>query len=275
MQTTLMKVYVAWPRIRTDGGNVDAYARRVMVNAHIDETRRPWRRERVGVEESDLEARRRDAAEDRDVLLAALAGLPPRQRATVVLRHYWGLSVEETATRPRGAAPARSRARRRTRCAGSSRPCPRTTTRGTAMTDTFWAERLEELAEHEDGGLFDVRDDVERGRPDALRDRVGVAGAAVLVGAVVLGTGWPGAGELRAARPRAPPAHGAERRATFHEPETTLSPSAPPAPADEVRAGRLPAAAARRRSKGAGDIAVQRRGATSCSAPRARARPGR
>ena len=28
----------------------------------------------------------------------ALADLPPRQRAAVVLRHYWGLSVEETAT---------------------------------------------------------------------------------------------------------------------------------------------------------------------------------
>ena len=57
VQTTLMKVYVAWPRIRTDGGNVDAFARRVMVNAHIDETRRPWRRERVGVEETARDLR--------------------------------------------------------------------------------------------------------------------------------------------------------------------------------------------------------------------------
>ena len=31
------------------------------------------------------------------MLLAALSALPPRQRAAVVLRHYWGLSVEETA----------------------------------------------------------------------------------------------------------------------------------------------------------------------------------
>ena len=30
--------------------------------------------------------------------MAALADLPPRQRAAVVLRHYWGLSVEEAAT---------------------------------------------------------------------------------------------------------------------------------------------------------------------------------
>jgi RNA polymerase sigma-70 factor (sigma-E family) len=97
VQTTLMKVYVAWPRIRRDG-NVDAYARRVMVNAHVDETRRPWRRERVGVDGLDLEARAATSPEDRDLLMAALADLPPRQRAAVVLRHYWGLSVEEAAT---------------------------------------------------------------------------------------------------------------------------------------------------------------------------------
>lgn len=58
VQTTLMKVYVAWPRIRRDG-NVDAYARRVMVNAHVDETRRPWRRERVGVKSQTSHALRR------------------------------------------------------------------------------------------------------------------------------------------------------------------------------------------------------------------------
>ena len=50
VQTVLMKLYVAWPRVRRgegdSGGNVDAYARRMLVNAHIDETRRPWRRER-------------------------------------------------------------------------------------------------------------------------------------------------------------------------------------------------------------------------------------
>jgi len=109
VQTTLMKVYVAWPRIRKDG-RIDAYARRVMVNAHVDETRRPWRREQ-SVDGEGLEAfegLRHDGgvgtstgsltvAEDRDLLVVALTALPPRQRAAVVLRHYWGLSVEETA----------------------------------------------------------------------------------------------------------------------------------------------------------------------------------
>ena len=96
VQTTLMKVYVAWPRMSRDG-NVDAFTRRVMVNAHIDETRRAWRREWPGVEEHDVQAAAEGSPEDRDLLLTALAGLPPRQRAAVVLRHYWGLSVQETA----------------------------------------------------------------------------------------------------------------------------------------------------------------------------------
>lgn len=45
VQLALTKLYVAWPRVsRLD--SVDAYVRRIVVNAHIDETRRPWRRER-------------------------------------------------------------------------------------------------------------------------------------------------------------------------------------------------------------------------------------
>src|ERR1700712_1215385 len=45
VQTALTRLFLAWPRIRrTDGP--DAYVRRVLVNALIDERRRPfWRRE--------------------------------------------------------------------------------------------------------------------------------------------------------------------------------------------------------------------------------------
>lgn len=97
VQMTLMKLYAAWPRVRMDG-NPDAFARRVLVNTHIDETRRPWRRERPGLDGLDDAAIAPTSTEDRDVLLAALAGLPEGQRKVVVLRHYWGLSVEETAS---------------------------------------------------------------------------------------------------------------------------------------------------------------------------------
>ena len=44
VQNALAKLYVAWPRAsRAD--SVDAYVRRVIINSHLDETRRPWRRE--------------------------------------------------------------------------------------------------------------------------------------------------------------------------------------------------------------------------------------
>lgn len=97
VQNALAKLYVAWPRAsRAD--SVDAYVRRVVVNSHLDETRRPWRHERPVVDDR-LDGPRETGAsvEDSDALWTALRGLPPGQRRVVVLRHYWGLSVEETA----------------------------------------------------------------------------------------------------------------------------------------------------------------------------------
>ena len=96
VQQALTKLYAAWPRAsRLE--SVDSYARRIVVNAHIDETRRPWRRERPA--ESGFDQPVHDAVplEDSDALWTALRGLAPGQRRVVVLRHYWGLSVDETA----------------------------------------------------------------------------------------------------------------------------------------------------------------------------------
>ncbi|MFD7073990.1 SigE family RNA polymerase sigma factor [Nocardioides sp. NPDC059952] len=95
VQLTLSKVYAAWRRVRK-ADSVDAYVRRVLVNSHLDEGRRPWRRERAG-EVSDRPAPVGLGAEDLDELWTALRSLPAGQRRVVVLRHYWGLSVEETA----------------------------------------------------------------------------------------------------------------------------------------------------------------------------------
>ena len=96
VQIALAKLYLAWPKIHTEGAE-DAYVRRTIVRAHIDELRRPWRRERTGIDRLDVAAPEPLTMEDRDELLAALAQLPPGQRATVVLRYWWGLSVAETA----------------------------------------------------------------------------------------------------------------------------------------------------------------------------------
>lgn len=94
VQTTLVRLYLAWPRARRT--NLDAYARRALVNNLIDEKRRPFaRRERLVERPPDGIAPAK--ADVPDAVLAALAALPPGMRAAVVLRHVEGLSVEETA----------------------------------------------------------------------------------------------------------------------------------------------------------------------------------
>jgi RNA polymerase sigma-70 factor (sigma-E family) len=96
VQETLTKLYVAWPRV-SSSQTFDAYVRRMLVNAHIDESRRPWRRERLRSELPDAPGPA-GAVEEADELWTALRALPAGQRRVVVLRHYWGLSIEETAS---------------------------------------------------------------------------------------------------------------------------------------------------------------------------------
>jgi RNA polymerase sigma-70 factor (sigma-E family) len=95
VQTALAKLYVAWPRVARKGAE-EAYCRRILVNARIDDSRRAVRRETPGLEGFDVASRATDPT-DRPALMDALAQLPRQQRQTVVLRHWWGLSVAETA----------------------------------------------------------------------------------------------------------------------------------------------------------------------------------
>lgn len=97
VQRALIKLYASWQRVQ-GADAVDAYVRRAIVNSHLDESTRPWRRERPGIELVDLPDEPVGLSmEDSDELWTALRALPARQRRIVVLRHYWGLSVEETA----------------------------------------------------------------------------------------------------------------------------------------------------------------------------------
>jgi RNA polymerase sigma-70 factor (sigma-E family) len=96
VQTALVKLYVAWPRVRRDGRE-EAYARTIIVRANIDESRRPWRRERPGPAGAETAAVEPLPVEERDALFDALQALPTMQRKTVLLRHWLGLSVAETA----------------------------------------------------------------------------------------------------------------------------------------------------------------------------------
>jgi RNA polymerase sigma-70 factor (sigma-E family) len=97
VQTTLTKIYVAWSRIRRDG-SVDAYSRKIMVRAAIDESRRAYRRREAVVDAvPEVEATGNPAVEDAVDVRRALAQLPAGQRAVVVLRYWEDLSVAETA----------------------------------------------------------------------------------------------------------------------------------------------------------------------------------
>lgn len=101
VQTALARLYVVWPRMRRSGGEA-AYAWRIIVNAHLDEIRRPrWRRERSVPELPDEpEAAAGDSLPGEiggDTIRAALAALPPRMRAVIVLRYWLDLSIGQTA----------------------------------------------------------------------------------------------------------------------------------------------------------------------------------
>lgn len=94
-QTAFARLYAAWPRLR-DPRAAEAYLRRIVVRAHVDESRRPWRRERPSAEVPER-VTPEDSTDDRVVLLAALAHVPLRQRACLVLRYFADCSVAETA----------------------------------------------------------------------------------------------------------------------------------------------------------------------------------
>ncbi|NUT95440.1 MAG: SigE family RNA polymerase sigma factor [Saccharothrix sp.] len=95
VQTALTKLYVAWPRVRKDGA-VDAYARKTLVRASIDESRRGFRSRETVVERLPDTPVSGAAPADLDVR-EALAALPKGQRAVVVLRYWEDLSITETA----------------------------------------------------------------------------------------------------------------------------------------------------------------------------------
>jgi RNA polymerase sigma-70 factor (sigma-E family) len=95
-QATLVKVFTSWRHIRRKDA-ADAYATRTLVNTYLADRRR----KRVGeVLTATLPERaiQPQTPEIRVVVLDALATLPSRARAVVVLRYWSDLSVEQVAT---------------------------------------------------------------------------------------------------------------------------------------------------------------------------------
>jgi RNA polymerase sigma-70 factor (sigma-E family) len=95
VQGAITRLYVRWNRARAVE-HVDAYARVVLIREFLTERRSGWaRRVTAGpVPDRPGPGVDHDAAVD---LRAALAGLPPRQRATLVLRFYCDLTIDQAA----------------------------------------------------------------------------------------------------------------------------------------------------------------------------------
>jgi RNA polymerase sigma-70 factor (sigma-E family) len=97
LQESLIKTYIAWPRLR-DVSKAEAYTRKTIVTTAIS-----WRRRR------SFHERPTDPLPDTAVpdpgetvtthasMVAQLRTLPPRQRAAIVLRYYEDLSEAQTA----------------------------------------------------------------------------------------------------------------------------------------------------------------------------------
>jgi len=98
VQEALTKTYVAWPRLR-DPANAEAYTRKAITTTAITWFRRKsWYGERPADALPERSgAGHADAVAVRTTLMGALAQLPPRQRAVVVLRYYEDLTEAQTA----------------------------------------------------------------------------------------------------------------------------------------------------------------------------------
>ncbi|MEV6621983.1 SigE family RNA polymerase sigma factor [Amycolatopsis sp. NPDC051106] len=96
VQNALVKLYRVWPKI-TRRGPVDNYARQVLLRCWLDERRRPWRhRER----RDGVVPEQPSSAPETGIsapLLRALAEVPPKQRAAVVLRYCADLPAADVA----------------------------------------------------------------------------------------------------------------------------------------------------------------------------------
>jgi RNA polymerase sigma-70 factor (sigma-E family) len=96
VQSTLTRVALRWPFIN-DKDNPDGYVRRALVRAAIDSGKRRRREPAVARVPDRGVPDGTSAADDSDQVRRALAKLPPRQRAVLVLRYLDDASEVRTA----------------------------------------------------------------------------------------------------------------------------------------------------------------------------------
>jgi RNA polymerase sigma-70 factor (sigma-E family) len=95
VQTTLAKVFVSWRTIRRHDA-AHAYATRTLVNTYLAD-KRLKRSAEILTSELPERSIQPPMPETRIVVLNALAALPPKSRAVVVLRYWADLSVDQVA----------------------------------------------------------------------------------------------------------------------------------------------------------------------------------
>ncbi len=101
VQNSLASVWPRWQRIGPDDAQRLAYIHRVLVTRCMRDRRRRWSSELptavlsdAGLEFAQTEEARADIRRD---LVCAMADLPPRQRAAIVLRYFVDLTEADTA----------------------------------------------------------------------------------------------------------------------------------------------------------------------------------
>ncbi|WP_128376766.1 SigE family RNA polymerase sigma factor [Streptomyces cavernae] len=97
-QTALAKAYRSWRRV-SRSASPEAYVRRMLVSCNSDRFRKRRVKEALTPSPPDVPGPDEPSSrvDTRGVLMAALAELPPKQRAVVVMRYWEDLSEAEVA----------------------------------------------------------------------------------------------------------------------------------------------------------------------------------
>lgn len=97
VQQTITNLFLKWRRASA-AEHLDAYVRTMLVRTFVDERRRAWARVRLFRHPPEPPPLETGGFEERQVVRAALAQLPRRQQAVLVLRFFYDLPVDEVAT---------------------------------------------------------------------------------------------------------------------------------------------------------------------------------
>ncbi|GAA3449534.1 SigE family RNA polymerase sigma factor [Dactylosporangium matsuzakiense] len=95
VQQTITTLYVKWAKVRRVE-HPDRYVRSMLVNTFVDERRLAWSRVRLFAEPPERPAPD-DYRAERTAVRQALARVPRRQQAVLVLRFFYDLPVAEVA----------------------------------------------------------------------------------------------------------------------------------------------------------------------------------